>query len=148
MFYGCTNLKSIPEGITLGSLSSGRGMFNRCSSLAVLPSTLTLASLADAYQMFYNCTSLVSLPSAISLRRLNDGGYMFYGCSLDEGSVLLILGEDDEHGIPAVSETRNLDIGKRAKWKGSEKIRRLLGVEAEEIEAGTYNYKGWNITVH
>lgn len=73
---------------------------------------------------------------------------MFYGCSLDEDSVLLILGEDNEHGIPVVTGTHNLDIGKRTKWKSSEKIRRLLGVEGEEIETGVYNYKGWSISVH
>jgi hypothetical protein len=107
MFLGCTNLASLPSGMTLASLTNGTSMFYQCTNL-VLPTGMTLSSLTNGTSMFRQCISIASLPSGMTLNSLTLGTTMFYQCtsliSLPSGMTLASL----ETGINMFRDCTNL----------------------------------------
>jgi len=72
MFYGCSNITAIPEGIlpwTQLAFACYRKMFDSCTSLDTVPSGLLPAKdLATAcyLRMFFGCANLVNAPHLLA----------------------------------------------------------------------------------
>ena len=60
MFYGCSNLTSVPLFDTSGVTTMWQ-MFQNCSSLTVIPQFNT-SNVTDMMNMFYGCSNLTSVP--------------------------------------------------------------------------------------
>ena len=78
VFYGCSNLISIPV-LDTSQVTSMRAMFSNCSSLTSIPA-LDTSKVTNMYSMFDTCTSLTSIP-ALDTSKVTDMGSMFISCS-------------------------------------------------------------------
>lgn len=138
MFLGCTNLSSFNAGTEgLKRLTNGSCMFEYCYGLTSW--NIDLPNLTNGSEMFYDCR-LTSFNT--DLPNLTNGRDMFRFCILDETSVLHILNTIPTH----TSGTHWLNLGDNRSFLTSTDIASLLGTTTP-IAAGTYNYKGWTITV-
>lgn len=79
-FYGCVNLTTLPDDMTLANLTGGQAMFFN-TSITTLPPDMTLPNLGNGIAMFYN-TSITTLPDGMTLPNLASGASMFDGASI------------------------------------------------------------------
>ena len=78
MFYGCSNLTSVPQLNTSNSISTNN-MFYGCSNLTSVP-LLNLSKSTDANRMFYGCSNLTDV-SISNTNKVTNMSYMFSNCS-------------------------------------------------------------------
>ena len=78
MFYGCSNLISIPQ-INTSNVTNMVNMFYNCSSLTTIPQINT-SNVTNMNYMFYNCSSLTTIPQ-INTSNVTNMINTFYGCS-------------------------------------------------------------------
>lgn len=94
MFYGCTSLSSLPEGLTANisatASHNAQYMFYGCTSLTTIPAgTLAgLTRIVSASRMFQGCTKLASVPAGLFATQTGTAGnastkldYVFSGCT-------------------------------------------------------------------
>ena len=134
MFGGCTNLTSFSGD--LSALTSGSNMFQNCTNLTSFNSDLS--SLTDGNSMFQSCTNLTSFNGDLS--SLTDGIEMFLNCKLDAFSVENILTT-----IPTYTDGSSHKITMGVQ-KG-EAVNKFNEITGSTGDRGTYNYKGWTITL-
>lgn len=139
MFCSCYGLTSFTGD--LPNLENGDSMFVWCEEMTSW--TVELPNLTNGNEMFFGCTGLTSFNAGTEgLKSLTKGDCMFQNCILNETSVLHIL-----NTIPTyTSGTHKLHLGDNRNFLTSTDIASLLGTTTP-IAAGTYNYKGWTITV-
>lgn len=69
MFYGCTALTTIPEGLFSdgGNITTIAYLFNKCTALESVPETLfaNLSKVTTASSLFSSCTKLESVPATL-----------------------------------------------------------------------------------
>ena len=101
MFYGCTNLESVPElpATTLAPYCYSH-MFYECSGLTTVPSDLLPATTlrVGCYQyMFYCCENLTTSPKLLAQKLVNSCyAFIFYDCKLlDKIECLATVGISD-----------------------------------------------------
>ena len=78
MFYGCSNLISIPQ-LNTSNVTDMYNMFYGCSNLLSIPQ-LDTSKARDMSYMFYNCTKLTTIPQ-LDTSNVTTLNSMFYGCS-------------------------------------------------------------------
>ena len=78
MFYGCSKLTTIPQ-INTSNGEVFNNMFSGCSKLTTIPQIDTTKGTSFDY-MFYGCSELTTIPQ-IDTTKGTSFGYMFYGCS-------------------------------------------------------------------
>ena len=78
MFYGCTNLTTIPLLNTINVINMSY-MFNGCTNLTTIP-LLDTSNVTNMHSMFNNCTNLTTIPLLDTSNVINMGT-MFNGCS-------------------------------------------------------------------
>lgn len=80
-FYGCVNLTTLPDDMTLLNLTDGSFMFVN-TSITTLPDGMTLPSLTNGFAMFWGCVNLTTLPDGMTLPSLTNGQSMFNNTSI------------------------------------------------------------------
>ena len=78
MFYGCTNLTTIPLLNTI-NVTNMSNMFNCCTNLTTIP-LLNTINVTNMSYMFNNCTNLTTIPLLDTINVTNMS-YMFSACS-------------------------------------------------------------------
>lgn len=78
LFQGCTNLKTIEEINSTGTMSSLYNMFSGCIELLSVPS-FNVTNVTNMVSMFANCQKLVTAPTFTSSSTTNIGS-MFLNC--------------------------------------------------------------------
>ena len=77
MFYGCSNLISIPQ-LNTSNVTDMYNMFYGCSNLLSIPQ-LNTSKVTNMSNMFNSCTDLLSIPQ-MDTSNVTDISYMFQGC--------------------------------------------------------------------
>lgn len=77
MFYGCSNLTSIPE-LNTSNAKYMAGMFRNCSNLTTIP-PLDTSNVTTTSSMFNGCSKLTSVPE-LDMSKAENTYYMFTGC--------------------------------------------------------------------
>ena len=78
MFYGCSNLTTIPQ-LDTSAVTNMNSMFNSCSSLTTIPQ-LDTSAVTNMGSMFYNCSSLTTIPQ-LDTSAVTNMNSMFNSCS-------------------------------------------------------------------
>ena len=78
MFYGCSELTSIPE-LNTSNVTNMEQMFTSCSNLAIIP-LMDTSNVTDMYGMFTSCSNLATIPLMDTSSVINMA-YMFDNCS-------------------------------------------------------------------
>ena len=78
MFYGCSNLTSIPL-LNTSNTTSTKFMLYGCSRLTTIP-LIDTSNVTDISYMFYSCTGLTTIPQ-LQFSNATDASSLFSGCS-------------------------------------------------------------------
>ena len=96
MFYGCTNLTTIPL-LDTSSVTIMTNMFHGCKNLTTIP-LLNTINVTNMSYMFNNCTNLTTIPLLNTINVINMS-YMFNNCTnlttiplLDTSNVINMIG--------------------------------------------------------
>lgn len=141
MFVMCSSMES--WNIDMPNLVNGTAMFTTCGKLNSFGADLR--SLKTGNRMFENCSLFTSFNAGeLGLQSLSSGTDMFIGCKLDPGSAKHVL-----ETIPTYTTgTHALHLGKNSNFKDDTGVAALLGPGTPiPIPAGTYQVRGWTVTV-
>ncbi|WP_071441745.1 InlB B-repeat-containing protein [Traorella massiliensis] len=153
LFENAASLTSIDglENIDFSSVVYAEYMFNGCASLISIPlEEMDLSNVQYASYMFKDCQSLDGIMT-LNLPKVGNSetGWhiigMFEGASINEGSILLVTGDDDSFTSAAVStrtEPESKNYGVYLKIKDS-----YFTVEPESLEGVLENDSPAKITV-
>lgn len=145
MFYGCTNLQTIPL-LNTSKVTNMESMFLSCSNLQTIPQ-LNTSKVTRMWETFAGCSSLQTIPQ-LNTSNVTDMGSMFRGCTNLQTIPQLNTSNVDDmykmfYGCESLQTLPQLDTSNVTRIEGifysCEKIKTIDITSLDKISSASYS---------